>query len=49
MFRDIIYAQAFTKFIVENRIKAGKVLSIDKNENCDECIKAEIHILESKQ
>lgn len=43
------YAQAFTKFIVENRIKAGKVLSIDKNENCDECIKAEIHILESKQ
>ena len=38
------YAEAFAAFIKEKRVKKGKILCVDKNRNCDECIKIEVSV-----
>ena len=43
------YSQAFTKFIAENRIDRGVILNVDKNGDCDECIKIKVYISKLKR
>ena len=38
------YAETFAAFIKEKRVKKGKILCVDKNRNCDECIKIEVSV-----
>ena len=38
------YAEAFAAFIKEKRVKKGKILCVDKNRNCDGCIKIEVFV-----
>ncbi len=38
------YSQAFATFIKEKRMKNGRILCVDKNGNCDECIKIEVSV-----
>ena len=42
------YSEAFTEFIAENRVKKANILSIEKNKDCDECIKIEVNVSELK-
>ena len=38
------YSEAFATFLKEKRMKKGKILCVDKNSNCDECIKIEVSV-----
>ena len=42
------YSETFTEFIAENRVKKANILSIEKNKDCDECIKIEVNVSELK-